>query len=294
MSGNLQEAADVLTRINVVPRPPGPRRDLHAARRLVAGRGELLRKMLHEYPVGYREPDGTEVTAEDYRRTEMMLGNVLDRQALKRGRRARRVRRGHPALRQGLEKKYPNDKEVPAALGHVYLWSGERAANATDKDEAYAGALKQFHKVLTTKNWSSEPKSLASRGNVEQGFIDAAASAPTVTGRTRGHRPRHRRPPACRPGTRANRRRPTRLGAGQDEGRRGCARTRWSCLKRGGRRQPGEGRRTARAGRRASPRPASSRPPPKSSPHSARPSRTPSRSRNSTPGPGSGTWPRPS
>ena len=60
----------------------------------------------------------------------------------------------------------------------MYLWSAERTTNTTDKEEAYAGALKQFQQVLTAKTWSSEPQSLASRGNVEQGFIDAAASAP--------------------------------------------------------------------------------------------------------------------
>ena len=45
---------------------------------------------------------------------------------------------------------------------------------------AYANALKQFQRVLTSKAWSPEPTSLASRGNVEQGFIDAAASAPAL------------------------------------------------------------------------------------------------------------------
>src|SRR5207247_279140 len=99
-----------------------------------------LRKMLQDYPPGYHSPDGSVVTADDYRKTELMLGNVLDRQALKRG-----TDPGAFAAAiqhyQKMDKAYANDKEVPAALGHVYLWAGERAANKTDNDEAYANAL---------------------------------------------------------------------------------------------------------------------------------------------------------
>src|SRR5262249_39694187 len=179
MSGNLEQAAGVLSKINVF-------RGHQALAGMYMLRGDLpqaetqLRKMLQDYPVGYHSPDGTIVTADDVRKTELMLGNVLDREALKRVGEASAFAASIQHY-QKMEKSYPNDKEVPAALGHVYLWSGERAANKNDKDEAYASALKQFHKVLTAKNWSAEPKSPASRGNVEQGFIDAAASAPTVT-----------------------------------------------------------------------------------------------------------------
>jgi cellulose synthase/poly-beta-1,6-N-acetylglucosamine synthase-like glycosyltransferase/Flp pilus assembly protein TadD len=183
-SGDMEHAAQVLADVNVFK-----------GRQALAGmyllKGELpeaetlLRKMLAENPVGFRNPDGYVVTAEDYRKTELMLGNALERLALSR---ADRQDTFGAAIKfyQDLDRryktdpKYKDDPEVPARLGHVYLWSAARATNPTDTEEAYGNALKQFQRVLAAKNWSPEPRSLASRGNVEQGFIDAAASGPAL------------------------------------------------------------------------------------------------------------------
>ena len=175
-SGNMKQAAEVLAATN-----------LFAGKRTLAGvymkQGELqkaeeeLRRMLREYPVGYRNTDGHIVSPDDYREIEMMLGNALTSLAVRRA--------GETADPFGvaishwlaLDRKYPNDKEIPTALGNAYLWSAGQATNRTDKDAAYTNALKQYQKVLTTRNFMPGTDSIATPGKVEQGFIDAAASS---------------------------------------------------------------------------------------------------------------------
>jgi tetratricopeptide (TPR) repeat protein len=175
----MEHAAQVLANVN-----------LFKGRRALAGlymlRGDLtaadneLRRILRENKPGFKNADGYEVTAADYRQVEMMLGNVLDRLALRQEDARSDAFGAAISHYQALDKKYPNDPEVQTALGNVFLWSAERSANKTDRDEAYANALKQFQKVLTNKNWRVDPNSPATRGKVEEGFIDAAASAPAL------------------------------------------------------------------------------------------------------------------
>jgi cellulose synthase/poly-beta-1,6-N-acetylglucosamine synthase-like glycosyltransferase/tetratricopeptide (TPR) repeat protein len=178
-SGDMEHAAQVLANVN-----------LFKGRRALAGlymlRGDLtaaeneLRRILRENKPKYTNADGYVVTEADYRQVEMMLGNVLDRLALRREDARSDAFGAAMAHYQELDKKYPNDPEVETALGNVFLWSAERTANKTDREEAYANALKQFQKVLTNKTWRVDPNSPATRGKVEQGYIDAAASAPAL------------------------------------------------------------------------------------------------------------------
>ena len=79
---------------------------------------------------------------------------------------------------QSLDRKYKDDKEIPTGLANAYLWSASRAANATDKAEAYTNALKNYQRAM--KNPMDGPDSFATIGKIEQGFIDAASGAPTV------------------------------------------------------------------------------------------------------------------
>src|SRR5688572_14128716 len=139
-----------------------------------------LRKARDEFPAGYRNPDGYVVTADDAKRAELLLGTAMGLQALRRS--AERPDAFGPVIAhyQGLEKKYPADREVAVGLGNVYLWAGERSDNKVDRAEAYASALKQFQKVLAAKNGLADVDGPASRGKVEEGFIDAAASAPAL------------------------------------------------------------------------------------------------------------------
>jgi cellulose synthase/poly-beta-1,6-N-acetylglucosamine synthase-like glycosyltransferase/predicted Zn-dependent protease len=143
---------------------------------------KVLRDMLQQYPVGYKNPDGTEVKAEDYKRAEMMLGSTLTSLAIKRGGAGTESFTQAIAHYQALDRKYPDDSEVMARLGFTYLWSAGRTTNQGDKDEAYSQALKQFTKIL--KSGKTTPGSgeqyLGTRGKVEDGFVDAAASAPKV------------------------------------------------------------------------------------------------------------------
>jgi cellulose synthase/poly-beta-1,6-N-acetylglucosamine synthase-like glycosyltransferase/tetratricopeptide (TPR) repeat protein len=178
-SGDMEGAARVLQDVNVFKGREALAGSYMLRGNLLAAEAEL-RRILKENPANSRNQDGYVVTTDDYKRVELMLGNVLHRTAVKRGN--DRSNSFGEAIKyyQDLDKKYRNDTEIPALLGHVYLWSAERADNKTDKEEAYANALKQFQRVITNKNWSPEPSSLASRGNVEQGFIDAAASAPAL------------------------------------------------------------------------------------------------------------------
>ena len=141
---------------------------------------KVLRQMLREYPVGYRNPDGTVVEAKDYKRIKMMLGSTLTSLAIKRGGAGTDTFAQAISHYHALDRKYPNDSEIMAGLGFAYLWSAGRAANQTDKDEAYNQALKQFTKIITTKNWTQGTEGLGTRGKIESGFIDAAASAPTL------------------------------------------------------------------------------------------------------------------
>lgn len=176
-SGDMEGASRVLNDVNVFK-----------GRKALAGtymlRGDLpaaeveLRRMLKENPAGSGAPGGYVVTEKDYKEIELMLGNVLHRLAVRTGGDRAQGFRAAIEWYRGLDQKYPNDDQIPALIGHVYLWSAERTDNRTDKEEAYASALRQFQRVLTSKSWSPEPASLGSRGNVEQGFIDAAASAP--------------------------------------------------------------------------------------------------------------------
>jgi len=179
-SENLEEAARVLADSN-----------LFLSRRTLAGvhmkkidtkeAEEELRDMLQKFPVNTKNSDGTSVTPEQYRQLESMLGTTLTLKAL---------RRQGPNLAfdeaivwyQNLDRKYPNDREIPALLGHVFLWTAERQPTRTEKQEAYASAVKQFQRVLTSKNWvpepkPGEPKNLATRNNVEIGFIEGAAGS---------------------------------------------------------------------------------------------------------------------
>jgi cellulose synthase/poly-beta-1,6-N-acetylglucosamine synthase-like glycosyltransferase/tetratricopeptide (TPR) repeat protein len=178
-SGDMEHAAQVLQNVNVFK-----------ARRALAGlymsRGDLaaaeaeLKRILAENKPDYKTADGYVVTKEDYKQIELMLGNTLDRIALRREDNRAEAFGAAIAHYQALLRKYPNDPAVGTDLGNVFLWSAERAANKTDKDEAYVAALKEFQKVLAARNWSQNPDSVYSRGKVEQGFIDAAASAPAL------------------------------------------------------------------------------------------------------------------
>ena len=176
-SGDMEGAAQILQGVNA-----------YKGRKALAGtymlKGNLpaaeteLRRILQDNRVGTKTPDGYEIAAKDYKEVELMLGNVLHRLAVRPGNDRQQAFRTAIEYYRELDQKYPNDPEIPALIGHVYLWSAERADNKTDKEEAYASALRQFQRVLTAKSWNPEPRSLGSRGNVEQGFIDAAASAP--------------------------------------------------------------------------------------------------------------------
>jgi cellulose synthase/poly-beta-1,6-N-acetylglucosamine synthase-like glycosyltransferase/tetratricopeptide (TPR) repeat protein len=181
-SGDMEHAAQVLQNVNVFK-----------ARRALAGlymsRGDLaaaeaeLRRILAENKEGYKTADGYVVTQKDYKEVELMLGNTLDRIALRRDDNRAEAFGAAIAHYQALLRKYANDPgvaEIVTDLGNVFLWSAERAANKTDRDEAYAAALKEFQKVLAARNWSQNPDSGYTRGKVEQGFIDAAASAPAL------------------------------------------------------------------------------------------------------------------
>lgn len=181
-TGNMEQAARVLSESNHFN-----------SKEILAGlymqRGDVpnlqeaekeLREMLRLYPVGYKNPDGTTVEAKDIKRIEMMLGSALTSLAIKRGGGGTDTFAQAISHYQALDRKYPNDSEVMAGLGFAYLWSAGRATNQTDKDEAYGQALKQFSKIIATKNWTPGTDGLGTRGKVEEGFIDAAASAPTV------------------------------------------------------------------------------------------------------------------
>jgi cellulose synthase/poly-beta-1,6-N-acetylglucosamine synthase-like glycosyltransferase/predicted Zn-dependent protease len=143
---------------------------------------KVLREMLDTYKLGYTNPDGTQVKAEDIKRAEMMLGSTLTSLAIKRGGAGSDTFTHAIAHYIAMDRKYPNDAEVMAGLGFAYLWSAGRTTNAVDKSEAYSQALKQFTKILTTKSFTpgSGDQLLGTRGKVEDGFIDAAASAPTL------------------------------------------------------------------------------------------------------------------
>ncbi|HJZ92117.1 MAG TPA: glycosyltransferase [Gemmataceae bacterium] len=181
-SGNISQAARVLAGANAF-RGKETLAGVYVREGNLTRAEEQLRDLLQNYPVGYRNPDGHVVAAEDYRRAEMLLGTVLGLAALKTdaATKADAFTRAIAHYEQ-LDRRYPTDKEVPTALGNVFLWAAERATAQADKDEAYSAALKQFQKVLANKNWSPDPKSVASRSKVEQGFIDAAASASAIDG----------------------------------------------------------------------------------------------------------------
>jgi cellulose synthase/poly-beta-1,6-N-acetylglucosamine synthase-like glycosyltransferase/Tfp pilus assembly protein PilF len=183
-TGHMEEAARVLSESN----------HFHS-REILAGlymqRGDVpnlqeaekvLRDMLRQYLIGYKNPDGTEVEAKDYKRIEMMLGSTLTSLAIKRGGAGTDTFAQAIAHYQALDRKYPNDSEIMAGLGFAYLWSAGRATIQADKDEAYTQALKQFTKIITTKSWTppGDESTLGTRGKVEAGFIDAASSAPTL------------------------------------------------------------------------------------------------------------------
>ena len=182
-TGHMEEAARVLAESN----------HFHS-KEILAGlymqRGDVpnlqaaeqeLRQMLRDYPVGYKNPDGTTVEAKDYKRVEMMLGSTLTSLAIKRGGAGTDTFAQAIAHYQALDRKYPNDGEIMAGLGFAYLWSAGRAANQGDKDEAYTQALKQFTKIISAKSWTPGTEGLGTRGKIEDGFIDAAASAPILT-----------------------------------------------------------------------------------------------------------------
>ncbi|MBO0698571.1 MAG: glycosyltransferase, partial [Zavarzinella sp.] len=137
-----------------------------------------LRKAAAEFPAGFRNPDGYVVTADDVRRTELLLGTALGLEALQHQPDRPDAFPAAIAHYQGLQKKYPSDPEVTVALGNMYLWSAERTGDPAGRQEEYATALKQFHKVLADKTWTPDADGPVSRSKVEQGFIDAAASAP--------------------------------------------------------------------------------------------------------------------
>jgi cellulose synthase/poly-beta-1,6-N-acetylglucosamine synthase-like glycosyltransferase/tetratricopeptide (TPR) repeat protein len=180
-SGDMEHAAQVLQGVNAFK-----------ARRALAGmymlRGDLpaaeneLRKLIKENPVGYKAEDGVIVKPEDFYEVELMLGNVLDRLAVRLGNDRPDAFAIAIEYYKTLDKKYPNDPKIPAILGNVYLWAGERAVNQPEKDEAYTNALKQFQRMIAGKNFLPDPtgKMLWGRGKVETGFIDAAASAPVL------------------------------------------------------------------------------------------------------------------
>lgn len=180
-SDNMERAAEVLAEINPF-RGRETLAGVHMKHGRLAEAAAELTKAKTDYPTGYRNPDGSVVSADDSRRIDMMLGNVLGLQALKnRGDREQAFRTAITHY-QSLDKKYPNDKEIETAIGNLYLWSAERAVTPAERDEAYTAALKQFQLVLTSKtaNWTTDAKGMAVRAKVEQGFIDAASSAPVL------------------------------------------------------------------------------------------------------------------
>jgi cellulose synthase/poly-beta-1,6-N-acetylglucosamine synthase-like glycosyltransferase/thioredoxin-like negative regulator of GroEL len=180
-SGEMEQAALVLQDVNAFKARRALAGEYMRTGDLPAAEGEL-RRIIKENPVGYKGQDDYVVTPKDFREVELMLGNVLDRLAVRRGNDRADAFAVAIDYYKTLDKKYPNDAEVAARLGHIYLWAGERAVSQADKDEAYTNALKQFQRVIASKNFVVDPegKHLASRGKVEQGFIDAAASAPTL------------------------------------------------------------------------------------------------------------------
>jgi cellulose synthase/poly-beta-1,6-N-acetylglucosamine synthase-like glycosyltransferase/thioredoxin-like negative regulator of GroEL len=178
-TGQMDQAAEVLRKSNVF-RGQETLAGLYMRRGDMDSAIDTLRKMLNEYPVGFRNQDTTVVSPEDYKRIELMLGTALTLNAVKKGGAGTNAFGAAITHYQILDRKYPNDKEIPTALGNAYLWSAGRATNPTDRNEAYASALKQYQKVLESKNWMEGTEGIATRGKVEDSFIDAAASAPSL------------------------------------------------------------------------------------------------------------------
>jgi cellulose synthase/poly-beta-1,6-N-acetylglucosamine synthase-like glycosyltransferase/predicted Zn-dependent protease len=178
-SGNMEEAARVLERTN-----------LFNGKKTLAGvymrRGEWqraeaeLRNMLRTYTIGYVNPDGTQVTPDDFRDIEVMLGHTLTSVAVKRVGEQTDPFGVAISYWQSLDRKYQKDQEIPTALGNAYLWSAGRATNPADRNDAYAQALKQYQRVLSSGNWMKGTDGPATRGKVEDAFVEAAASAPSL------------------------------------------------------------------------------------------------------------------
>jgi cellulose synthase/poly-beta-1,6-N-acetylglucosamine synthase-like glycosyltransferase/thioredoxin-like negative regulator of GroEL len=176
-SDNMEQAARVLAGTNAF-RGKETLASVHLRRGELKSAKTELGNILNMFAVGSKAEDGTLVSAKDYRRVEMMLGNVLGLMALKDGNVSPRGAFAEAFdYYENLNKKYPEDREVPTAQANLLLWSAERTRSPAD----YLEALKKYHQVLVRKAWSLDLDSFASRMKVEDGFIDAAASAPSLT-----------------------------------------------------------------------------------------------------------------
>ncbi|HVK14228.1 MAG TPA: glycosyltransferase [Gemmataceae bacterium] len=179
-AGSVDQAAEVLTLAN-----PIKGQNLLAGYRIRQGKYDdantVLDQMVRNYPVGTRNPDGTTVTEKDVADAERLRGTALSLAALKappeRSGTAFRLAREHYLA---LQARNPQDKRIPIEIGNLSLWSAERAANPTDKSEAYTAALKQFTDVIEKKAWETDAGSDYTRAKVEQGFLDAASGAPAL------------------------------------------------------------------------------------------------------------------
>lgn len=175
-SGNRERAAEVLSGTNAMK-----------GKQLLIGvmmdKNELgkalieARSLTTSFVVNQRNADGTVVSEQDARQNEMLLGTVLTKIALNASPEASRgAFTAAYEHYEKMDKKYPNNPEVVGAMAFVRLWSAERTKGVADFGEA----LKKFQSMLAKKVWSIDKDSPASRAKIEQGFIDAAASAPPL------------------------------------------------------------------------------------------------------------------
>ncbi|HKB06006.1 MAG TPA: tetratricopeptide repeat protein, partial [Gemmataceae bacterium] len=137
-----------------------------------------LRKTANEFSAGSKNPDGTVVTGDDVKRTELLLGTVLGLQGLKQ--RDAGPDAFAPAIvhYEGLQQRDPDDPDVAVALGNVHLWSAERVEDLARRRDHYATALRHFQHVLAARPWAPDVDGPGSRAKAERGFIDAAAGGP--------------------------------------------------------------------------------------------------------------------
>jgi cellulose synthase/poly-beta-1,6-N-acetylglucosamine synthase-like glycosyltransferase/Tfp pilus assembly protein PilF/protein involved in temperature-dependent protein secretion len=178
-SKNYREAAKVLERTDTFNAKMALSGILMTERDYPAAENEL-RKLLQKYRVGSPHPDGKLVTAQEYKKAEIMLGSVLTSIAIKRSGDTIDPIGVAVSYWQSLDRRHPNDSEVLTGIGNTYLWSVSPTSTKTDKDAAYTNALKQYQRAIVAKTFAVDQDSFATQGKVEAAFLDAAANAPIL------------------------------------------------------------------------------------------------------------------